>query len=147
MQHLRGVFAELRRVLAADGTCWLNLADTYRTGRPGRLPAKNLVGVPWRVAFALQEDGWLLRSNVIWHKRNPMPESVRDRPCCSHEHLFLLTRSPRYHFDLDPIRVPLACPQAADGSRVFGGARKATRGAVGASARRAGAAPTGHPST
>src|SRR6266511_3409100 len=67
-----------------------------------------------------------------------MPESVRDRLSCSHEHLFLLVRSPRYHFDLDPIRVPLACPRAADGTRVFGGAHKAGHGAAGASARRRG---------
>jgi DNA invertase Pin-like site-specific DNA recombinase len=115
--HLRGVFAPLRRVLTTHGTCWLSLGDS--TGRPGGPPAKNLLGVPWRVALAMQEDGWILRSSIIWHKPNAMPESVRDRLACTHEHLFLLARSPRYHFDLDPIRIPLACPDAADGTRVF----------------------------
>jgi DNA modification methylase len=123
------VFAEVRRVLAADGTLWVNLGDTYayppgsagkqgngqRSGRtftaeglPGTaaVPPKNLLGVPWRVAFALQHDGWILRSHIVWHKPNAMPESVKDRPSSRHESLFLLTRSPRYWFDLDAIREP-----------------------------------------
>jgi site-specific DNA-methyltransferase (cytosine-N4-specific) len=153
------VFAQLRRVLKPTGTVWLNLADTYSSaaggapqgGRPqpggGRLATprtqdlvapKNLLGIPWRVALALQAEGWWLRQDVIWHKPNAMPESVRDRPSCNYEHLFLLTASPRYHFDLDPIRVPLAVPGAADGTRVFGGAHRAHLGATGASARRRG---------
>ena len=69
-------------------------------------PAKNLLGIPWRVAFALQDDGWILRNDVIWSKPNAMPESVTDRLSTKHEHLFLLTKSPRYLFDLDPIREP-----------------------------------------
>jgi len=121
---MRDVFREARRVLADDGTCWLNLGDSYSAGgggptgkhaylgehitthRPAGLSAKNLLGLPWRVAFALQADGWILRSAIIWHKPNAMPESVRDRLSCRHEKLFLLAKSPAYWFDLDPIREP-----------------------------------------
>ena len=121
---LRGVFAEARRVLADDGTCWLNLGDSYSAGGgaatglhaylgphltahqvPG-MRAKNLLGLPWRVAFALQDDGWILRNAIVWHKPNAMPESVRDRLNCRHELIFLLVKQPAYWFDLDPIRVP-----------------------------------------
>jgi len=121
-------------VLRADGTLWLNLGDSYAggntthtgrndNGRPqkGRgwaeydiphtvhqishgLKPKDLVGIPWRVAFALQADGWWLRSDIIWHKSNPMPESVRDRPTKSHEYLFLLSKSARYFYDQDAVR-------------------------------------------
>lgn len=90
------VFREVRRVLRPDGTCFVNLGDTYSAG--GVKP-KELVGVPWRVAFALQADGWYLRQEIIWHKPAPMPESVRDRCCRAHEHVFLLTKSPRYYWD------------------------------------------------
>ena len=132
IQHLVAVFAELHRVLTDTGTVWLNLADSYLcepagprvnpgtlTGRPNAattpagfggkrgLPAKNLAGIPWRVALALQQQlGYWLRSDVIWHKPNGMPESVKDRPARRHEYLFLLTKSSRYYFDLDPIRRP-----------------------------------------
>jgi DNA modification methylase len=131
-----GVFREVRRVLADDGTLWLNLGDSYsggKTGRsdsgdgrtddrgvpygarlkhgepsqrgvpPGRKP-KELVGIPWRVAFALQADGWFLRQDIIWAKPNPMPESVRDRCTKAHEYLFLLTKRPRYYYDADAVR-------------------------------------------
>ncbi|HEY9472295.1 MAG TPA: site-specific DNA-methyltransferase [Mycobacteriales bacterium] len=121
------VFAEVRRVLRPDGTLWLNIGDSYayppgsagrqgrgqRTGRtftaegrPGTrsVPPKNLLGIPWRVAFGLQDDGWILRSEIIWAKRNFMPESVTDRPTRAHETVFLLTRSPRYWYDADAIR-------------------------------------------
>jgi site-specific DNA-methyltransferase (cytosine-N4-specific) len=120
------VFAEVRRVLADDGTLWINLGDSYaypgssgRQGigqRAGRtftaegirgsrvLPPKNLLGIPWRVAFALQDDGWILRSEVIWSKRNIMPESVRDRVTRSHEQVFMLTKGPSYWYDADAIR-------------------------------------------
>jgi len=123
------VFAEVRRVLAADGTCWLNIGDSYTgsgkgpagvNGKQGgtsqarhmrdarvRLddrPPKNLLGIPWRVAFALQDDGWTLRQEVIWSKRSCMPEAVDDRPTRSHEQVFLLTKSPRYWYDADSIR-------------------------------------------
>lgn len=127
IQGLRAVFTEARRVLADDGTLWLNLGDSYvhkrasgpqgtsgqrasrtftATGSGGwdGLPDKNLAGVPWRVAFALQDDGWILRNDIIWHKPNAMPESVKDRLSNRHEHLFLFTKSERYWFDLDPIR-------------------------------------------
>ena len=117
------VFRAVRRVLRDDGTCWVNLGDTYNanTGagfngnakRPKEaretklkntgLPAKNLLGIPWRVAFALQADGWFLRSDIIWHKPNPMPESVTDRPTKAHEYVFLLTKSARYFYDADGV--------------------------------------------
>ena len=121
---MRDVFREARRVLADDGTCWLNLGDSYSasgggatgmhaylgehitTHRAAGMHAKNLLGLPWRVAFALQDDGWILRNAIVWHKPNAMPESVRDRLNCRHELLFLLAKSPAYWFDLDPIRVP-----------------------------------------
>ena len=124
------VFREVRRVLRDDGVCWLNLGDSYAahegqrktTDKPGEkqatsagsigapsrsikgLPAKNLIGIPWRVAFALQEDGWYLRQDIIWHKPNPMPESVTDRCTKSHEYMFLLTKSERYFFDNQAIQ-------------------------------------------
>ena len=121
---LQATFREARRVLADDGTCWLNLGDSYSaggsspTGRhtylgpnlagrhaPG-MGTKNLLGLPWRVALALQDDGWILRNAIIWHKPNAMPESVRDRMSCRYELIFLLVKSRRYWFDLDPIRIP-----------------------------------------
>jgi DNA modification methylase len=91
------VFREVRRVLRDDGTCWLNLGDSFG-------PGKQLLGVPWRVAFALQADGWILRSDIIWGKTNPMPESVRDRPTRAHEYIFLLVKGPRYFYDAGSIR-------------------------------------------
>ena len=124
VETLRATFAEARRVLADDGTCWLNLGDSYSVGggtanglhaylgphltthRVVGMQAKNLLGMPWRVAFALQEDGWILRNAIVWHKPNAMPESVRDRLNCRHELIFLLVKQPSYWFDLDPIRVP-----------------------------------------
>lgn len=120
------VFREVRRVLADDGVCFVNLGDSYgggpstgangwKTGSIGAysdaargalvgkhgdgIGPKQLLGVPWRVAFALQADGWVLRSDIIWHKPNPMPESVRDRPTKAHEYVFLLAKRPRYFYD------------------------------------------------
>jgi DNA modification methylase len=90
-----GVFRGLRRVLRDDGCIWLNLGDSTTN--------KQLQGIPWKVAFALQDDGWYLRSDIIWHKPNPMPESVKDRPTRSHEYVFLLTKNARYYFDSDAI--------------------------------------------
>jgi len=126
------VFREVRRVLADDGTLWLNLGDSYantgasgpqgksgdrasRTftaaamgsginGLPPGLKPKDLIGIPWRVAFALQADGWWLRSDIIWHKPNPMPESVTDRPTSAHEHVFLLAKSARYFYDAEAVK-------------------------------------------
>lgn len=132
--RMRDVFREARRVLAHDGTCWINLGDSYVTGPTGNrkssglegtpnwattpqgfgnktgcgIPMKNLLGIPWRVALALQDDGWVLRNEIIWAKPNAMPESVRDRLANRHEHLFLLTPSQRYWFDLNAIREPTA---------------------------------------
>jgi len=126
------VFREVRRVLRDDGTLWLNLGDSYAAttkgsggtgkstliGTPndengqiftprrleiGSLKPKDLVGIPWRVAFALQADGWWLRQDIIWHKPNPMPESVRDRCTKAHEYVFLLTKSERYYYDAEAV--------------------------------------------
>ena len=124
------VFEEVRRVLRKDGTCWVNLGDAYAGSTQGRrtqgpmitgrraaasnarhrpglsdgLKHKDLMGIPWRVAFALQDAGWFLRADIIWHKPNPMPESVMDRPSRAHEYLFLLTSSNRYHYNAKAIR-------------------------------------------
>lgn len=123
--HVVGVFREVSRVLRKDGTVWLNIADSYagignpefnknrqsraNTKTPGKsippgLKRKDLCGIPWRVALALQDDGWWLRSDIIWQKTNCMPESVKDRPTRSHEHIFLLTKSARYWYDAEAIR-------------------------------------------
>ena len=116
-----GVFREVRRVLKDDGTVWLNLGDSYASnpasggekseklrGPQNATPdrPKDLVGIPWRVAFALQADGWYLRSDIIWAKPNPMPESVTDRPTKAHEYIFLLTKSERYFYDQEAIKEP-----------------------------------------
>ena len=125
------VFREVRRVLRDDGTLWLNLGDSYAT-QPGKgdnvpqskwkansyptqaghrsldfgIKPKNLIGIPWRLAFALQSDGWYLRQDIIWHKPNPMPESVRDRCTKAHEYVFLMSKSARYYFDNAAIQEP-----------------------------------------
>lgn len=158
VDNIVAVFRELRRVLRADGSAWLNLGDSYVAAhagnktpcgfsqtRPsrrkhglgdetvdlpsrsfGNLKPKNLCGIPWRVAFALQADGWWLRQDIIWHKPNPMPESVTDRCTKAHEYLFLLSKSERYNFDAAAIAEPLLRP--AEGDRLtpakFGGANK-----------------------
>lgn len=94
------VFREVRRALKSDGTLWLNLGDSFAN--------KQLLGIPWRVAFALQEDGWWLRRDVIWHKPNAMPESVTDRPVSAHEYVFLLSKSATYYYDHASVRTPRA---------------------------------------
>ena len=101
------LFRELRRVLRDDGTAWLNLGDSFSA-------EKQLLGIPWRVAFALQDDGWILRSDIIWAKGNPMPESVKDRPTRAHEYVFLLTKSPRYWYDADAIAEPMTSDGGGD---------------------------------
>lgn len=101
VETMRTLFSELRRVLADDGTLWLNIGDSYGKG-------KQLMGVPWRVALALQDDGWVLRNAIIWHKPNAMPESTKDRLRGTYEQVFLFAKQPRYHFGLDEIRVPHA---------------------------------------
>jgi DNA modification methylase len=136
VDRLVEVFREVKRVLRDDGTLWLNLGDSYagggnnRGGNPSEkspkqksnrgvygqiatpvpdgIKPKDLCGVPWRTAFALQESGWWLRSDIIWHKPNPMPESVTDRPTKSHEYLFLLAKSERYFYDADAVAEPAA---------------------------------------
>jgi len=161
VEQLCLVFDEVWRVLADDGTLWLNLGDTYCTiphgskgvnapqsfehkgsqnrgqdrngaataggGHANRKPLpglkhKDLVGIPWRVAFALQERGWYLRQDIIWAKPNPMPESVTDRCTKSHEYIFLLTKSPRYFFDNEAIKEPVVTETGGKGIR-FGGSK------------------------
>jgi len=136
VEHLVAVFREVRRVLRKDGTVWLNLGDCYASGNRGpneghtgnvsvrlgkegyahqanrnlppdsNLKPKDLVGIPWRVAFALQADGWWLRSDIIWHKPNSMPENVRDRCTRSHEYVFMLAKSARYFYDYEAVKEP-----------------------------------------
>jgi DNA modification methylase len=132
-QKMVEVFREVKRVLRDDGTLWLNLGDSYATAPAGNfskdmpkpgdggayrenkpkmdwrncgLKPKDLVGIPWRVAFALQADGWYLRSDIIWSKPNPMPESVTDRPTKAHEYMFLLSKKAKYYYDADAVREP-----------------------------------------
>jgi site-specific DNA-methyltransferase (adenine-specific) len=98
VQKLIELFDELKRVLREDGTVWLNLGDTYRK--------EQLLGIPWRVALALQDSGWYLRSEIIWNKPNAMPSSVKNRPTTAHEHVFLLAKSKDYFYNADAIREP-----------------------------------------
>ena len=143
---LVAVFQEVKRVLRDDGTVWLNLGDSYSrdpkrgersaencgyhqhaksgAGRAsqhrinnGGLPEKNLIGIPWRVAFALQADGWYLRQDIIWAKPNPMPESVTDRCTKSHEYIFLLSKGPKYYFDYKAIKEKGVCPAGTKGAK------------------------------
>lgn len=138
------VFREVKRVLRDDGTLWLNLGDSYAANRSyqveqtkggakhgpaqaagGRnqraadygLKAKDLMGIPWRVAFALQQAGWHLRQDIIWHKPNPMPESVRDRCTKAHEYVFLLSKSPKYYFDHVAMKEPGVIPAGTKGAK------------------------------
>ena len=152
VQKLVEVFREVRRVLKDDGVLWLNLGDSYAGGgghspnapssatsksgkygmalkeggiKPkGDVKAKDLVGIPWMVAFALRADGWYLRSDIIWHKPNPMPESVTDRPTKSHEYIFLLSKSERYFYDHEAIKEPLAEASVARYEYAFGGPKR-----------------------
>jgi DNA modification methylase len=134
------VFNHVKELLTDDGTLWLNLGDTYSDTRWSSgggqimnknkdehrslqhekntgLPSKNLIGIPWKVAFALQADGWILRQDIIWQKPNPMPESVRDRCTKSHEYIFLLSKSPQYYFDHVAIKEPSVNPESYKGRR------------------------------
>jgi len=112
ISNLVSVFQEFKRVLRDDGTLWLNLGDSYTGGGKvvSNLKPKNLVGIPWRVAFALQTDGWYLRQDIIWHKPNPMPESITDRCTKAHEYIFLLSKSPKYYYDYEVIKKPCVVP-------------------------------------
>ncbi len=127
VEKMTRVFREVRRVLRDDAVLWLNMGDSYAAGTndynsfrrdrghvhvprnavPQGLKPKDLCGMPWRVAFALQTDGWYLRSDIIWHKPNPMPESVIDRPTKAHEYVFLMTKNARYFYDADAIKEPV----------------------------------------
>ena len=143
------VFREVRRVLADDGTLWVNLGDSYASYRDGKatpdttrgddtgtlvekgqaknrmastfagtsIKHKDIIGIPWRVAFALQADGWYLRQDIIWHKPNPMPESVTDRCTKAHEYIFLLSKAERYYFDANAIKEPSIDPESHKGRR------------------------------
>ena len=126
VDNLVKVFREVKRVLRDDGTVWLNLGDSYSSGgrttttnqslrgnkdygvtrpKPSKgIKPKDLIGIPWRVALALQQDGWYLRQDIIWHKPNPMPESVKDRCTKAHEYIFLLSKNVKYHFDNEAIK-------------------------------------------
>jgi site-specific DNA-methyltransferase (adenine-specific) len=127
INHLVAIFNEIKRVLRDDGTLWVNIGDGYTSGNRGyratdkKNPAramavrpdtpegmkpKDLQGIPWRLAFALQDDGWYLRSDIVWHKPNAMPESVKDRPTRAHEYLFMLTKSERYFYDYEAVKEP-----------------------------------------
>jgi len=99
VETMRALFLELRRTLANDGTLWLNIGDSYGKN-------KSLRGIPWRVAFALEADGWILRNSVIWAKQNGLPVNVKDRFHSRHETVFMFAKSPRYWFNLDAVRVP-----------------------------------------
>jgi site-specific DNA-methyltransferase (cytosine-N4-specific) len=172
---MTSVFREARRALADDGTLWLNLGDSYayppgsagrqgngqRKGRtftaeglPGTrsLPAKNLLMIPARVSIALQDDGWYLRNEIVWHKPNAMPESVTDRLSSRHEKVFLLTKQPDYAFDLDAIREPhtSARSRAKAGTSRGGQSRTGKAAAIGVGDRDGGTArgdlsATSHP--
>lgn len=127
INHLVAIFDEIKRVLRDDGTLWVNIGDGYTSGNRGyratdkKNPAramtvrpdtpegmkpKDLQGIPWRLAFALQDDGWYLRSDIVWHKPNAMPESVKDRATRAHEYLFMLTKSERYFYDYEAVKEP-----------------------------------------
>ena len=127
LDRLRAVFGEVRRVLRQDGVFWLNIGDGYTSGNrgwrapdkknparamsvrpdtPSGLKPKDLMGIPWRLAFALQDDGWYLRADIVWHKPNAMPESVKDRPTRAHEYLFMFTKEEQYYYDQQAIIDP-----------------------------------------
>ena len=130
IERLCDVFSEVRRVLAPQGTLWLNIGDSYNGNKVGNTEvvknkkvsesndfhkklwsgakAKDLIGIPWMLAFALRSQGWYLRQDIIWHKANPMPESVTDRCTKSHEYIFLLSKSQKYYFDYESIMEPCA---------------------------------------
>jgi site-specific DNA-methyltransferase (adenine-specific) len=150
------VFREVRRVLRDDGTVWLNLGDSYATGTkadrqqsknpgvganrpeaqnsigrigtPEGLKTKDLIGIPWRVAFALQADGWYLRQDIIWHKPNPMPESVKDRCTKAHEYVFLLSKGLKYYFDHEAMKEDGVIPAGTKGAK--GSAERAAQKGV-----------------
>lgn len=127
INRLVSIFSEVKRILKPEGTLWLNIGDGYTSGNrgwrapdkknqaramsvrpetPEGLKPKDLLGIPWRLAFALQDDGWFLRTDIIWHKPNAMPESVKDRPNRDHEYVFLFSKSERYFYDVESTKEP-----------------------------------------
>lgn len=166
VEQIISVFREVRRVLTDDGTLWINLGDTYAQGgrggaghtstlagsrcnvnesrmervarpkRPTGCKPKDLIGIPWMVAFALRDDGWFLRSDIVWAKPNAMPESVTDRPARAHEYVFLLAKSRRYFYDVDAVRVACSTddresPRGSNGHPRTHSGRRPQRGAHG----------------
>ncbi|MDR2089109.1 MAG: site-specific DNA-methyltransferase [Clostridiales Family XIII bacterium] len=144
--RLAEAFREVRRVLRGDGTLWIVIADSYAgngkgvtkekrsrkagSGQSGIKP-KDLVGIPWALAFALRDDGWYLRSSIIWQKPNPVPESCRDRPARSHENVFLLSKSLKYHYDRAAVAQPVAAGTHARMNRAVSPEHKYARAAFG----------------
>ena len=164
IQRLTNVFREVKRVLRDDGTLWVNIGDSYagsgkgawdRTDiqkeayvpKPNGLEAKvskvpngckpkDLIGIPWMLAFALRSDGWYLRSDIIWHKPNTMPSSVKDRCTSSHEYIFMLSKSPKYYYDADAIKEPCvngdpASPRGSKGTKTKNSGRRDKQGELG----------------
>lgn len=123
IQRLVDVFHEVKRVLKDDGTLWVNIGDTYNNAWDGA-KNKDLIGIPWMLAFALRNDGWYLRQDIIWHKPNPMPEPVKDRCVKSHEYIFLLSKKPHYYFDYEAIQED----SVTGNERHFGGADSINNG-------------------
>ncbi len=140
IERLVAIMRAVRRVLTDDGTLWINIGDCYTSGgrtwrapdrknparamdyrapTPNGLKPKDLVGVPWRVAMALQEDGWYLRSDIIWHKPNALPESVKDRPTQAHEYIFLFSKAEQYFYDYQAVREPGANGRARNRRSVW----------------------------
>jgi len=138
IENIVAVFAEVRRVLRGNGVLWLNIGDAYTSGgrtwrapdaknkgramsyrpaTPVGLKPKDLIGLPWKIAFALQENGWYLRSDIVWNKPNCQPESVKDRPTRAHEYIFLLTKSERYFYDHESIKEPVKANGNNNGKR------------------------------
>jgi DNA modification methylase len=154
------VFRCVKDILADDGTLWLNIGDSYYNYRPGKgqalvqqsvanndqdlpqvcarrgnklegLKEKDLIGIPWMLAFALRADGWYLRQDIIWHKPNPMPESVQDRCTKAHEYIFLLSKSPKYYYDIEAIKEPVLDVSLARMQRGVSDSHKNVNGAPG----------------
>lgn len=153
VNELCDVLDEVGRVLTDDGTLWLNIGDSYsgsgkgpggnisgdqhhmedKTGGlvPDGTKPKDLVGIPWEVAFELRSRGWYLRSDIIWYKPDPMPESVKDRPTNAHEHIFLLSKSRQYYYDHEAVKVPSKCaddPRTGEGRIAYDGKRQGQEG-------------------
>ena len=127
IEKLVEVFREVKRALKDDGTLWINIGDTYAgISHDAERKNKDLIGIPWMLAFALRKDGWYLRQDIIWHKPNPMPEPVKDRCVKSHEYIFLLSKKPNYYFDYEAIQEDSVCKddrRAGDGRIAYSGKR------------------------